>query len=49
MANTSSESGEKKVSGNDIADTKVHSGNGNIQKEESASSWALIKEKPTNI
>lgn len=49
MANTQSEIGEEIVGGNDIADTNVHSGNGNIQKEEPASSWALIKEKPTNI
>lgn len=44
MTYIQSEIGEKKVGGNDIADTNVYSGNGNIQKEESASSWALIKE-----
>lgn len=45
MTNIQSEIGEKKVGGNDIADTNVYSGNGNIQKEKSAGSWALIKEK----
>lgn len=45
MTYTQSEIGGKKVGGNGIADTNVCSGNRNIQKEESASSWALIKGK----
>lgn len=44
MTNIQSEI-EKKVGGNDIADTNVYSGNGNIQKEESASSWAFDQRK----
>lgn len=47
MTNIQSEIGDKKVGGNDIAN--VHSGSGNTYKEESASSWILIKEKNTNI
>ena len=34
MAYTQNEKGEKKVGGNDIADTNVHSGNGNIYRSQ---------------
>lgn len=49
ITNMQSETGEKKRDGDDIAGTKVYSGNGNIQQEESATTWALIKEKYINI